>query len=58
MKDERALPPAPGADLPPQDVHLLQQYADALLQARLQCECQQDAQVWRWGSRRLGCSSS
>ena len=40
VKEERALPPAPGAELPPQDVHLLQQYADALLQARLQCQRQ------------------
>ena len=33
VKEEDALPGTPGADLPLQEVHLLQQYADTLLQA-------------------------
>ncbi|KAK9821137.1 hypothetical protein WJX81_006664 [Elliptochloris bilobata] len=32
VKEESAMPAAPGAELPLQDVHVLQQYADALLQ--------------------------
>jgi len=32
VKEEGGLPDTPGAELPSQEVHLLQQYADTLLQ--------------------------
>jgi len=58
VKEEGGLPDTPGAELPSQEVHLLQQYADTLLQARPRACARQPrtlpAASCSWGSHAWG----